>query len=258
MSTGQTLRHSIHSSSGHCDVDLKYDERSRYQRYLACKSDKYSVRCKPDYFVTKLHNTRTLQGMIRFSSKPCFTKMRHRFWLWKTALEIPNIFTTTSQSVNLTTKSAATCFNNILGNEYLSLTDDPDQSLIFFVALNGQLSFNIVDIFGNSIVMASEQDVQNAGNEPVFFATNEIFLAFRHEAVIASLNDDCSLGLTLPYNGARTLQICEGTLWLLLATPPGNNCRSVVLNIEAYTDINSAISSLTSTEQPTPTSSFLV
>ena len=96
---------------------------------------------------------------------------------------------------------------NSVDDEALSFTNDPSQSLIFSLTQSGQLEFTVTDIWNNPVLLVSEQDVQNAGNEAVFFTTAARFSSLGYEPVIASLNDDCTLSLNLPYNAANIIQV---------------------------------------------------
>ncbi|PQE26863.1 hypothetical protein CJF31_00003586 [Rutstroemia sp. NJR-2017a BVV2] len=119
-----------------------------------------------------------------------------------------------------------------LGDDALSFTSNPDMSLIFYLNPNDQLTFNIIDFFGNPMVLASNQDQHNAGNEAVFFTTATKFSQLGYEPVVATVNGDCSIGLTLPYNAASVIMECEGTLWLRLA--PSDACRPITLLMLPY------------------------
>jgi hypothetical protein len=48
---------------------------------------------------------------------------------------------------------------------------------------------------------------QNAGDEAIFFSTQYNMITGSYYPVVASLNQDCSLDLTLPYDGADLLQV---------------------------------------------------
>jgi hypothetical protein len=137
-----------------------------------------------------------------------------------------------------------------LGDDALSFTNNPDMSLLFYLNQNDQLTFNIIDFFGNPMVLASNQDHHNAGNEPVFFTTAAKFSELGYEPVVVTVNGDCSIGLTLPYNAASVIMECEGTLWLRLA--PSDACRPITLLMLPYNPSGTGTTGLPS---PTP---FLV
>ncbi|KAM3066084.1 hypothetical protein ACMFMG_010575 [Clarireedia jacksonii] len=119
-----------------------------------------------------------------------------------------------------------------LGDDALSFTSDPDMSLVFYLNPADQLTFNIIDFFGNPVVLASEQDLHNPGNEAVYFSTAAKFREFGYQPVVATVNDDCSIGLSLPYNAANIVMACEGTLWLRLV--PSGACTPVSLLMLPY------------------------
>jgi hypothetical protein len=135
--------------------------------------------------------------------------------------------------VNETGRAAQYLYDpEALGDDALSFTSDPDQSLVFYLNPSDQLTFNIVDIFGNPMVLASEQDQHNPGNEAVYFTTSAKIDELGYEPVVATVNDDCSIGLTLPYNAASVLMACQGNLWLRLS--PVAWCIPVTLLMLPY------------------------
>jgi hypothetical protein len=115
-------------------------------------------------------------------------------------------------------------------DEALEFTTDFSQSLVFSITNTGQLEFNIVDYYGNEVQMYSEQDPQNPGNEAVFFSTS--YNADYHDylPILASLNPDCTLSLTLPADAASVVQVCQGTLFLTLS--PSSSCVDANLIIQ--------------------------
>ena len=120
-------------------------------------------------------------------------------------------------------------------DEALSFTTDPAQSLIFTLTPGtNQLEFNVSDLYDHTVTLVSEQDMQNAGNEAVFFTTSLRFIGLGYLPVVATLLPDCSLGLTLPYDAANTLAVCEGTLWLVLNPNDASGCTPVKLDIIPY------------------------
>jgi hypothetical protein len=120
-------------------------------------------------------------------------------------------------------------------DEALSFTTDPAQSLIFTLTPGtNQLQFNVSDLYDHTVTLVSEQDMQNAGNEAVFFTTSLRFTTLGYLPVVATLLPDCSLGLTLPYDAANTLAVCEGTLWLVLNPNDASGCAPVKLDIIPY------------------------
>lgn len=96
---------------------------------------------------------------------------------------------------------------NSINDEALSFTDDPTQSLIFSLTSSGQLEFTVTNIWNQPVLLISEQDVQNAGNEAVFFTTATRFQSLGYLPVVATLDADCSISLNLPYNAASVLQV---------------------------------------------------
>ncbi|KAF7890825.1 uncharacterized protein EAF01_010634 [Botrytis porri] len=114
------------------------------------------------------------------------------------------------------------------GDDALSFTTDAAQSLTFSLSpTTGQLQFNIIDFFGNPVLLASNQDTHNAGNEAIFFSTATKYQQLGYQPVVASINPDCSIGLTLPYNAANIIQACHGSIYLMLS--PGAVCVTVSL-----------------------------
>jgi hypothetical protein len=49
---------------------------------------------------------------------------------------------------------------------------------------------------------------KNAGNEAIFFTTSVRYDALGYLPVVATINPDCTIGLTLPYDGAAVLMVC--------------------------------------------------
>ncbi|ATZ56524.1 hypothetical protein BCIN_13g03620 [Botrytis cinerea B05.10] len=136
------------------------------------------------------------------------------------------------------------------GDDALSFTTDPEQSLTFSLSpTTGQLQFNIVDFFGNPVLLASNQDTHNAGNEAIFFSTATKYQQLGYQPVVASINSDCSIGLTLPYNAANIIQACHGSIYLMLS--PGLGCVTVSLLMLPFDP-------LATTTAITSTMSFLV
>ncbi|KAF7950332.1 hypothetical protein EAE96_007619 [Botrytis aclada] len=136
------------------------------------------------------------------------------------------------------------------GDDALSFTTDAEQSLTFSLSpTTGQLQFNIIDYFGNPVLLASNQDTHNAGNEAIFFSTATKYQQLGYQPVVANINSDCSIGLTLPYNAANIIQACHGSIYLMLS--PGAGCITVSLLMLPY-DPSTTTSALPST------TSFLV
>lgn len=136
------------------------------------------------------------------------------------------------------------------GDDALSFTTDEAQSLTFSLSPStGQLQFNIIDFFGNPVLLASNQDLHNPGNEAIFFSTATKFQQLGYQPVVATINPDCSIGLTLPYNAANIIQACYGSLYLMLS--PGVECVTVSLLLLP-------LDSSASTSAIPSTSSFLV
>lgn len=123
---------------------------------------------------------------------------------------------------------------NSIDDDELSFTTDSTQSLVFSLTSSGQLEFTVTDIWGAPVLLVSEQDIQNAGNEAVFFTTAQRFQALGYEPVVANLNSDCSISLTLPYNAAHILQVCDGSIFLMLSVPAGSSCSDVELIMQPY------------------------
>jgi len=105
---------------------------------------------------------------------------------------------------------------NSINDEALSFTNDPTQSLIFSLTSSGQLEFTVTNIWNQPVLLISEQDVQNAGNEAVFFTTATRFQSLGYLPVVATLDADCSISLNLPYDAASVLQVCLYLLLILL------------------------------------------
>ncbi|KAF7923311.1 hypothetical protein EAE99_007008 [Botrytis elliptica] len=136
------------------------------------------------------------------------------------------------------------------GDDALSFTTDAAQSLTFSLSpTTGQLQFNIVDFFGNPVLLASNQDTHNAGNEAIFFSTATKYQQLGYQPVVASIKPDCSIGLTLPYNAANIIQACHGSIYLMLS--PGAGCVTVSLLMLPF-DPSATTTAVTST------TSFLV
>lgn len=137
------------------------------------------------------------------------------------------------------------------GDDALSFTNDASKSLTFSLSpTTGQLQFNIVDFFGNPVLLASNQDTHNAGNEAIFFSTATKYQQLGYQPVVATIKPDCSIGLTLPYNAANIIQACHGSIYLMLT--PGKDCNTVSLLMLPYNPY-ATITSSTAT-----TTSFLV
>ncbi|KAF7891180.1 uncharacterized protein EAF02_001505 [Botrytis sinoallii] len=136
------------------------------------------------------------------------------------------------------------------GDDALSFTTDAAQSLTFSLSpTTGQLQFNIIDFFGNPVLLASNQDTHNAGNEAIFFSTATKYQQLGYQPVVASIKPDCSIGLTLPYNAANIIQACHGSIYLMLS--PGAGCVTVSLLMLPF-DPSATTTAVTST------TSFLV
>ncbi|TAQ89368.1 hypothetical protein B7494_g2321 [Chlorociboria aeruginascens] len=95
---------------------------------------------------------------------------------------------------------------NSIDDDALSFTTNRSNSLVFSLTPTGQLQFNVTDIFNRPVILVSEQDTQNAGNEAVFFTTATRFSELGYQPVVATINPDCSLSLLLPYDGANIIQ----------------------------------------------------
>ncbi|RDW85652.1 hypothetical protein BP5796_03977 [Coleophoma crateriformis] len=121
---------------------------------------------------------------------------------------------------------------NPMGDDQLSFTSEKSQSVIFSLSSYGQLEFTVTDLRGNPVLLLSNQDTYEAGNEPVTFSTDDLFQQGNLRPVTAVLNTDCSLSLSLPYDNAKTLMMCDGILWLFLVA--NNACTPVELFIEPY------------------------
>ncbi|TAQ90891.1 hypothetical protein B7494_g778 [Chlorociboria aeruginascens] len=126
------------------------------------------------------------------------------------------------------------------GDDYLELTHDLSIAAVFSLTDDlgtpNQLRFAYLDTKGNVVVLYSEQDIPGAGNQPVFFATAEFYKYSGFVPVVAQINPDCTISLSLPFNGANIMAVCPGcagcippVLWLLSNDRSG--CEDIVLNI---------------------------
>ncbi|KAL3427273.1 hypothetical protein PVAG01_00782 [Phlyctema vagabunda] len=104
--------------------------------------------------------------------------------------------------------------NYTLGQVFsLGVIEVPSLTTVLGAAATPQsnnLQFTMIDPNGNTVVMYAEQDQIDAGNQQVWFATKDIFDDREFLPIIGSVHtSDCTLDLSLLFNGADALEDCS-------------------------------------------------
>jgi hypothetical protein len=119
-------------------------------------------------------------------------------------------------------------------------TDEQEATVFGLTPLNpsdpNEGTFTIIDYLLHTVQLYSSQPPENAGNEPVFFATSAYLNGQSFIPVIAKINPDCSVSLSLvtdDTDGANVLAECKDVLYLLTEeNAVASGCSLVTLQLE--------------------------